>query len=101
MSHNQHGLRPRRRLLLPLVTIALCAAVALSWLGWHVLEQDRALESQHVQERLDATADLIGAALVSKLAEQDDRLTGLLTARNTPLPANDARLARTSEDAPI
>jgi type VI protein secretion system component VasK len=72
MSRNQHWLRPRPRLLLPLVTIGLCAAVALAWLGWHVLEQDRALESQHVQERLDATADLVGAAMVGKLAETDD-----------------------------
>ena len=80
MARNPHWLRAGRRHLLPLVTIALGAAVALGWLAWHVLEQDRALESQRVQEQLDATADVVGAALVRKLAGKDNELTALLTA---------------------
>jgi signal transduction histidine kinase/tetratricopeptide (TPR) repeat protein len=101
MARNPHWLRAGRRLLLPLVTIALGAAVALGWLGWHVLEQDRALESQRVQEQLDATADLIGAALVRKLAEKDSELTALLAAAPLDLAANDPLLARATITTPI
>jgi signal transduction histidine kinase len=89
-------LRPPRRLLLLVVAIGLGAAAALGWLGWRLLDQDRALESQHIQERLDATADLVGAALVRKLAEQDDQLTGLFTETSAPRASKDARPVETA-----
>jgi len=103
MPRDQHWLRAGRRLLLPLITVALCAAAALGWLGWHVLEQDRALESQRVQEQLDATADVVGAALVRKLAEKDNQLTALLAAAPlaAPLKLNDPQLARATTTTPI
>jgi signal transduction histidine kinase len=78
------------------MAVALCAAAALGWLGWHVLEQDRALESQRVQEQLDATADLVGAALIRMLAEKDNELAALLAAAPLNLAANDPQLARTT-----
>ena len=37
--------------------------LALGWLGWRVLQQDRALESQRVRERLDNAAALIAREL--------------------------------------
>ncbi|MGH9669567.1 MAG: tetratricopeptide repeat protein, partial [Terriglobales bacterium] len=55
----------------------LVLAATLGWLGWRLLEQDRALESQRTQERLENAADLIGASLLRKFSESEDQLTGL------------------------
>jgi Tol biopolymer transport system component len=44
-------------------------ASVLAWLSWQLLEQDRALENQRIQERLEHAADLIAAALERRLSE--------------------------------
>jgi len=49
-------------------------AAALSWLSWRLLAQDRALESQRIQERLEHAADLVCAALERRLSEVADQL---------------------------
>jgi len=36
--------------------------LGLGWLGWQVMEQDRAVEAQRLQERLDSAADNVVAA---------------------------------------
>jgi hypothetical protein len=41
------------RLLALFVVISGVPLVALGWLGWRVLQQDRALETQRLRERLD------------------------------------------------
>jgi len=69
--------RPPRYLLTLFLAIMLVFAATLGWLGWRLLEQDRALESQRTQERLDNAADLIGASLLRKFSETQDQLTGL------------------------
>jgi signal transduction histidine kinase len=70
--------RPPRYLLTLFLGIMLVLAATLGWLGWRLLEQDRALENQRTQERLDNAADLIGASLLRKLSEGEGQLTGLL-----------------------
>jgi signal transduction histidine kinase len=80
------------------VAIVLGGAAGLGWLGWRLLEQDRALERQRIQERLDVAADLAGAALVRLLAEQDDRLTGRLTTMATPSALQDPRPVDRADD---
>lgn len=52
---------------IPLVTVA--------WLGWRLLEQDRALESQPVRERLDEAAALTARELERSLSSWTDLLT--------------------------
>ena len=42
----------------------LVLAATLGWLGWQLLQQDRVLETQRTQERLNNAADLIAAALL-------------------------------------
>jgi signal transduction histidine kinase len=44
----------------------------LGWLGWQFLKQDRALEGQRAQERLEMAADHTAAALRQNLAELED-----------------------------
>jgi len=69
--------QPPRHVLVLFVLVAVVPAAALAWLSWHLLAQDRALEGQRVQERLDHTADLIATALDRRLAEAVDRLPRL------------------------
>ena len=57
--------------------LTLFSAGALGWLGWQLFRQDRALESQRIQERLENTADLSVAALQKGLSEVEGQLTGL------------------------
>jgi len=69
--------QPPRRVLVLFVVVTMVPATALAWLSWQLLKQDRALESQRLQERLDHAADLIAAALDRRLAEAADRLPSL------------------------
>ncbi|MDA2924859.1 HAMP domain-containing histidine kinase [Acidobacteria bacterium AH-259-L09] len=56
------------------LAITFVPATALLWLSWRILEQDRALETQRIQERLEHAADLIAAALERRLAEIEQQL---------------------------
>ena len=80
-----------RYLLTLFLAIMLVLAGTLTWLGWRLLEQDRALENQRTQERLDNAADLMAAALLRKFSESKAQLSGLL-----PLPDPEVA-ARASE----
>ncbi len=60
-------LRPPRRLLLLFLAVTLAPAAGLVWLGWRLLEQERALEAQRRLERREHRADLIVGALREQL----------------------------------
>jgi signal transduction histidine kinase len=69
-----------RRLSHPLVLFGATATVllgTLTWLTWHILQQDQALVNQRIQERLDSTADLVAAALRDKFSDVEKQLAGL------------------------
>jgi signal transduction histidine kinase len=66
--------RPPRHLLALFLAVTVVPATALAWLSWRLLEQDRALESQRIQERLEHAADLIAAAIERRLSEALDKL---------------------------
>lgn len=55
--------RPPRSLIALIAAITLVPLVTLLWLGWRLLEQDRVLERQQIQQRVDRGADLVVAAL--------------------------------------
>jgi len=48
--------------------------VATHWVGWHVLEQDRALEEQQIRQRVEHAADIVTAALQRTVAASERRL---------------------------
>src|SRR6266849_1661480 len=79
--------RAPRYLLTLFLAIMLVLAATLGWLGWRLLKQDRALESQRTQERLDNAADLIGASLLHKFSESEDQFTSLLALSDPELAA--------------
>ena len=70
-------LRPPHRLLSLFLAITLVLAAGLVWLGWRILQQDRALEGQRIQERLAQAADLASANLLRGLASLEQRVRAL------------------------
>jgi signal transduction histidine kinase len=67
-------LRPPRTLFLILGLLTLLSISALGWLGWRLFEQERLVEGQRSQERLEQAADRIAATIHGTLAETGDRL---------------------------
>ena len=65
---------PPRRLVVLIAWVTLVALAILSWLGWRLLEQDRLLEGQQVQQRIERAADLVAAALQRAVAADGQRL---------------------------
>ena len=60
-------------------------AVALAWMSWQLVRQDRALAVQRSQERREHAADLTVAALQKNLAQIEEQLRGL-SADSVSLP---------------
>ena len=85
--------RSPRYLLTLFLAIMLALAATLSWLSWRSLKQDRALESQRIQERLDNAADLIAASLLRKFSESKDQFTSLLALSDSDLAMRASELA--------
>src|SRR5215472_9104484 len=85
--------RSPRYLLTLFLAIMLVLAASLSWLSWRLLKQDRALESQRIQERLDNAADLLAASLLRKFSESKDRFASLLALPDSDLNIRAAELA--------
>jgi signal transduction histidine kinase len=69
--------RPPRNVLALLVAVASLSVAAMAWLSWRLLEQDRELEKQRIQERLERGADLVAASLDLSLSELENQLSGL------------------------
>src|SRR5689334_6157159 len=67
-------LKPPRSLLLYLFLLTLVSVSALAWFGWKLLTQERMVEAQRVEERLEQAADRITATLRGALAETGERV---------------------------
>jgi heme A synthase len=60
-------LRPPRHLVVLFLGIALLLVSTLAWLGWRLFQQDRALEQQRVQVRLQHAADVVASELTRQV----------------------------------
>lgn len=87
-------LRPPRHLLVLFVGITLVLAAALGWLGWRLLQQDRALETERVRERLESAANAVAAALELRLSNTEATLSRLASVPRAELPAQSAQWGR-------
>lgn len=56
------------------IGVMVVPLLTLPWLGWRLLEQDRALESQQVRQRVERAADLVVAALQRAITATEQRL---------------------------
>jgi signal transduction histidine kinase len=72
-------LKPPRSLLLILFLVTLVSVSALAWFGWRVLYQERVVDAQRAQERLEAAADRITATAHGMLAETGERVGTWIT----------------------
>jgi len=70
-------LRPPGRTLTVFLCLMLVLSGALGWLGWQLLKQDRALEGQRLQERLELAADQMAVALQQSLTDLESYLSFL------------------------
>ncbi|MDP2998688.1 MAG: hypothetical protein Q8N47_14470 [Bryobacterales bacterium] len=59
----QQWFRPPRAVLTLFISLMLACALALGWLSWQVLVQDRAADAQRRQERLESVADRVVVAM--------------------------------------
>ena len=71
--------RPPRHVLTIFLSVAVVSAGALGWLAWLLLEQDRDLEVQRRQERLEQAADRATAVMQSALADLELQLNSYPT----------------------
>jgi hypothetical protein len=79
---------------LPFLLIVCVLSGGLAWLGWSVLEQDRALQNQRALERLGVDADAAGTALLRILVEARDALGQMEAAPVVGVPeCTDAKAA--------
>jgi hypothetical protein len=67
-------LRPPRSLLLILVLVTLVSVSALAWFGWKVLYQERMIDAQRAQERLEQAAGGIAATVRGMVAETGEKV---------------------------
>src|SRR5580704_17504490 len=74
MTPLREWLKPPRTLLLLLFLLTLVSVSAFGWFGWRLLQQERSVEAQRSQERLEGVADRIAAAVRGTLAEIGERL---------------------------
>ena len=75
--------RAPARLLLFFIVLAGVPLAALGWLGWRLLEQDRALERQQIRDGLQNGAALLAAECDRVLTAWEEPLSG-----RGPLPAH-------------
>jgi len=73
----QEWLRAPGHLLVAFLCVTLVPATALGWLGWRLLQQDRVLAHQRVQERLEHVADRIVLLLDRRLNQLETELPEL------------------------
>jgi hypothetical protein len=74
MTPPREWLKPPRSLITLLFLVTLVSVSALGWFGWKLLDQERAVESQRSQERLEQAAGRIAAIARGILAETGERL---------------------------
>ena len=92
--------RPPRHLVVLFLGITLVLMGTLGWLGVSLFQQDRALERQRVQDRLERAADVVATELLGELSSVENQLTRLSTLSVSVLPTAAAEYAeQISEDA--
>ena len=84
----RHGTPASRRLFVWFIATTIVPALGLGWLGWQLVEQDRRLDGQRLQEGRDQAAELAATALQRTLAELEERLATISVVSNAVSPLN-------------
>ncbi|MCH7749662.1 MAG: HAMP domain-containing histidine kinase [Acidobacteria bacterium] len=78
--------RPPRHVLTIFLSVAVVSAGALGWLSWLLVAQDRALDVQRRQARLEQAADRATAIMQGALADLELQLTASSAHTSEPPP---------------
>jgi signal transduction histidine kinase len=73
MTPPRAWLNPPRSLLLLLFLLTLLSVSAMALSGWRLLKQQRIVEEQHSQERVEEAADRLSAIVRGAIAEASER----------------------------
>ena len=76
-----------RKLLTLFVLLSGIPLIALGWLGWRVLEQDRVLDAQRFRDRLETAAGAVTRELERELTAWETLAQHAADGRSTDLPA--------------
>jgi signal transduction histidine kinase len=68
--------RPPAHLITLVIAITAVPMATLLWLGWRFSQQDRVLEHQQIQQRVERGADLVVAALQRVIGASEQRMAG-------------------------
>jgi signal transduction histidine kinase len=68
--------QPPRTILAAIAAVTIVPLGLLLWVGWRFFDQDRLVERQQAQERLERAADVAVAALQRGLTAAEQRLAG-------------------------
>ena len=82
MTPLREWLEPPRTLLLILFLLTLVSVSAVGWFGVRMLQQEKAVEAQRSEERLEREADRIAATIRSNLSDAGERLGAAEAAPN-------------------
>jgi two-component sensor histidine kinase len=91
-------LKPPRTLLLSLFLLTLVSVSAVGWFGWRLLVQQRLVEAQHSQERLEQAADRMATTFRGALAEIGDRLGDWESGARNDLPVEEGIVLQMKEN---
>jgi signal transduction histidine kinase len=81
------------------LAFTLAPVAALGWLGWRLLEQERALERQRGHESLQSVADRVGATLARQLTRAEERLSSLVVTPDEQIGRAASALGSPLDDA--
>ena len=84
-----------------LLAVAAVSVVALVWMGARLVQQDRALAAQQLEQRREAAADRIIAALEQVLSGEERRLVDASIADFRPATEDVLLIAAKSEDVRV
>ena len=63
-----------RTILVAIAAVTLVPLGILLWMGWHILDQDRVVERQQTQDRLERASDVAVSALQRAVAATEQRM---------------------------
>jgi signal transduction histidine kinase len=89
------------RLFAVFVVVTTTLAIALAWVSWRLIRQDRELERQRRQDRLGQVLDTAAAGLLRTLSDREQQLIKLTTDTHDDVQAAAAVARDLSEDSAI
>jgi len=90
-----------RRLFAVFVVVTTTLAIALVWVSWRLIQQDRELERQRRHDRLGQVLDTAAAGLLRTLSDREQQLVALAAGTHVDVQAAAAVARDLSEDSTL